>query len=327
MAVEFTSYGYDTAPGTGLGELVWQEMHPQIGTSYGVRSPDDWKVTAVSGADRTVSIAAGRGWGYGVIDKTVANDTIQLDTVASGSRWDLISCRRDPTPSAGVSSFIKINGGTSPVIPGARLSGPGIHDQPLFLVQVTAGQTQPTGFIDCRTWSGAGGGMIANDPIVLSFLNTAGTRINIKGADWIREVGTNGVLEWKEYRFDKSINGGAHVGLTALQTGWTRPFTAGSSKPRVWSTDGVTANVTGVVQFNAGGARPIIGIPAEFAPLSSTTLTYVGTTQASNGPSNPTGGPTLALGIQGGILQTVYETGTIPIGSYVPLTGSWLINS
>jgi hypothetical protein len=197
MAVEFFSYGYDTAPGAGVGELTWQEMHPQIGlATYGVRSAADWKVTAVSGQDRTVSIAAGRGYGLGVIDKTVANETLQLGTIGSGSRWDLIATRRDPTPTAGVSSFVVIAGGANPVIPGARLSGPGIHDQPLALVQVTAGQTQPTGFIDLRTWAGDGGGLVANHDLVLSFLNQVGTRINILGVEWIRRLGANDIPEW-----------------------------------------------------------------------------------------------------------------------------------
>lgn len=197
MAVEFISYGYDTAPGEGIGELVWQEMFPQIGSgTYAVRSTTDWKVTAVSGADRTVSIAAGRGLGMGIIDKTTANDTIQLDPIVSGSRWDLIVCRRDPTPTKGVSQFMKINGGASPVIPGARLSGPGIHDQPLALVQVTAGQTQPTGFIDLRTWVGDGGGLVANSDLVRSFLLTPGTVLNINGLEWVRRVGANDILEW-----------------------------------------------------------------------------------------------------------------------------------
>lgn len=197
MAVTFYSHGYDSTIDNPVDEDVWQDMHPAIGQStYAVRSPADWKVTAVSGADRTVSIAAGRGVGKGVVDKTVESDTIQLDPIASGSRWDLIATRRDPTPSAAVSEFTKVNGGSSPVIPGGRLAGPGIHDQPLALVQVTAGQTQPTGFIDLRTWAGDGGGLIANHDLVLSFMNATGTRIHIKGIDWIRRVGANDIPEW-----------------------------------------------------------------------------------------------------------------------------------
>lgn len=202
MAVTFISNGYDTSTANPYTESAWADAHPSIGTAtYGVRSALDWKVTAVAGQDRTVSIAAGRGFGCGVTDKTVANDTIQLDTITSGSRWDLIVCRRDWTPTAGVSSFQKVNGGATATIPGGRNSNPGgIDDQPIALVQVTAGQTQPTAIIDLRTWTGDGGGLIANHDLVRSYLNTAGTRVNINGIDWIRRVGDNDQPVWEQAR-------------------------------------------------------------------------------------------------------------------------------
>ena len=198
MPVAFTSYGYDTTVDKPYGEAAWADAHPSIGTArYGVRSPLDWKVTAVAGQDRTVSINAGRGFGHGVTDKTVENDTIQLATIASGSRWDLIVARRDWTPTAGMTKFEKVSGGATAAIPGGRIVGPGnIDDQPLALVQVTAGQTQPTAIIDLRTWSGDGGGLVANHDLVRTFLNTVGTRIQINGLDWVRRVGANDTPEW-----------------------------------------------------------------------------------------------------------------------------------
>lgn len=254
MAVTFYSYGYDTIPGEGLSETVWQDMHPVIGLgTYGVRSPLDWKVTAVTGADRTVSIAAGKGFGLGVVDKTVDNDTIQLDPIVSGSRWDLIVVRRDPTPSAGVSKFEAISGGATPVIPGGRLVGPGIHDQPLALVQVTAGQTQPTGFIDLRTWVGDGGGLVANHDLVRSFLNKTGTRVNINGVDWVRRVGANDTPEWVKVG-DATVadvpwttltttqgftqfTGSGWTGLKyAVKNGWVM-INGAVSRPTAWPSD------------------------------------------------------------------------------------------
>lgn len=198
MPVAFISNGYDTTSTNPYTEAAWADAHPSIGLArYGVRSPLHWKVTAVAGQDRTVSIAAGQGFGHGITDKTVDNETIQLDTISSGSRWDLIVCRRDWTPTAGESKFMKINGGSTAVIPGGRVVGPGnIDDQPIALVQVTAGQTQPTSIIDLRTWAGDGGGLIANDDLVRSYLNSTGTRVNIKGVDWIRRVGANDTPEW-----------------------------------------------------------------------------------------------------------------------------------
>ena len=162
MAVTFTSYGYDTTSGNPFTEIAWADAHPLIGSGrYGVRSAGDWVVSAVAGADRTVSIAPGFGFASGVIDKTTENDTIQLDTVSSGSRWDLIVARRDWTPTAGETKFMKINGGSVKAIPGGRSMIPGgIDDQPLALVQVTAGQTQPTAIVDLRCWA-TNGGMVA----------------------------------------------------------------------------------------------------------------------------------------------------------------------
>jgi hypothetical protein len=197
MAVTFISHGYDTTTGNPYTEVAWSDAHPPIGSStYAVRSGGDWKVTAVTGADRTVSIAPGFGWGHGVTDETEANDTIQLDTISSGSRWDLIVARRDWTPTAGETKFMKINGGATKAIPGGRLTGNGaIDDQPLALVQVTAGQTQPTAIVDLRCWA-RNGGMVAKDDLVKGYLTDLGTEIYINGIEWRYVPGANDVPEW-----------------------------------------------------------------------------------------------------------------------------------
>lgn len=243
MAVTFTSNGYDTTTANPYTEFAWADAHPSIGLAkYGVRSPLDWKVTAVAGADRTVSISAGKGFGHGVTDATAANDTIQLDTISSGSRWDLIAVRRDWTPTAGESRFVKVNGGATAVIPGGRMVGPGnIDDQPIALVQVTAGQTQPTSIIDLRTWAGDGGGLVANHDLVRSFLNSPGTRIVIDGADWLRRAGANDTPEWVEVR------GIQHAEFT----GSTAPFT---DNPRTATTWG-----TGPLALDSGQSTPGAG--------------------------------------------------------------------
>lgn len=197
MAVTFTSYGYDTTTGNPYTEIAWADAHPLIGSArYGVRSAGDWTVTAVPNADRTISIAPGFGFGSGITDKTIENETIQLDTISSGSRWDLIVARRDWTPTAGETKFMKINGGSTKAIPGGRLMTPGgIDDQPLALVQVTAGQTQPTAIVDLRCFAN-NGGVTANDDLVKSYLNQVGTELYINGVEWRYIVGANNVPEW-----------------------------------------------------------------------------------------------------------------------------------
>jgi len=192
MAVTFITTGY----GNTYSTEGWATAHPTIGlATYGVRSPGDWKVTAVPGQDRTVSIAVGRGFGGAVTDKTFENETLQLDPVESGVRWDIIACRRNWITAT--SSFSKVNGGPNMVLTLGRQSVIGnIDEQPLALVRVAAGEQVPSEIIDLRTWSGDGGGIVAAHELVKSFLNKTGTRLNINGVDWVRRVGADGDLEW-----------------------------------------------------------------------------------------------------------------------------------
>ncbi|WP_457948319.1 hypothetical protein ACTAQI_20365 [Pseudarthrobacter sp. alpha12b] len=269
MPVAFTSKGYDTTVDNPYTEASWAEAHPVIGSAtYGVRSPLDWKVTAVAGQDRTVSINAGRGFGHGVTDKTVDNDTIQLATISSGSRWDLIVARRDWTPTAGVTKFEKVNGGATATIPGGRLYGPGnIDDQPLALVQVTAGQTQPTAIIDLRTWTGDGGGLVANHDLVRSYLNQVGTRININGVDWVRRVGENDTPEWVK---------GTEIGKATL-------YGAGSALLGVASAGDFLVQAGTLVAVSDGAGFGRLTFPKAFP----NGLLYVGLTNGDGWASGP----------------------------------------
>lgn len=122
----------------------------------------------------------------------------------------------------------------------------------------------------------------------------------------------------------KAINGGNPTNITAFTSPWVAAYATGNRRPRVWSADGITAHITGLVQFN-GGTGTIATIPSAYAPTDGTVLTHVGACNTSNGPSSTSGGPVLDLGILGGALQVVYQTGPIPTGSFVPLHGSWLI--
>lgn len=189
------SVGYDGA----VTESQWSEMIKKIGSSeYGVVGINDWKVTIVTAADRTVSIATGKGWGHGVFDENTAAVQIQLDTVASGSRWDLIAAKRDWTGVGGVTSFVKVNGTSAKEIPVGRTTGAGVIDeQPIALVQVTAGQTAPTAIVDLRVWAG-NGGMVANDEMALFYLNALGSSVLINSSQktFNRIIGADGNALW-----------------------------------------------------------------------------------------------------------------------------------
>lgn len=144
-----TSVGYD---GT-VDEVQWARIAASLGADYAVLGNTDWQVTTVVGQDRTVQVAAGSGFGHGVLDVNDAAVTLQLPVVASGTRWDLVVARRNWQPVGGTTVFAVVQGTASKGIPSGRLVGPGVQDdQPLALVQVTAGQTLPTAVVDLRAF-------------------------------------------------------------------------------------------------------------------------------------------------------------------------------
>ena len=145
------STGYD---GVIVTETKWASLSGFLGAPYGLTGSASWKVTSVVGLDRTVRIAAGTGYGHGVLDVSDATVDVQLPTVASGTRWDLIVARRDWQPPGGVTVFTSVQGTATRQVPAGRLAGPGVQDdQPLALVQLTAGQTTPTAVIDLRQFT------------------------------------------------------------------------------------------------------------------------------------------------------------------------------
>lgn len=189
------SVGYDGA----VSESQWADMIKKVGSAeYGVVGLNDLKVTSVPAADRTVSISAGKAWGHGVFDENTASASVQLDTVSSGSRWDLVAIRRDWTGVGGVTTLVKVNGTSAKEIPVGRSKGAGvIDDQPLALVQVTAGQSQPTAVLDLRCWSG-NGGVIANNEMALTYLDALASQvyINVGGKTFNRVIGVDGNPAW-----------------------------------------------------------------------------------------------------------------------------------
>jgi hypothetical protein len=190
----FTSIGYD---GT-VNERQWAELVPSAGSStYGIKEADDLKVTAVPGQPLMLSVASGTGWGHGVMDTETANTTITCDAITSGSRWDLIALRRNWQPLAGgPTSAVKVTGTFEKKIPDARKVQPGVEDdQPLALVQWTAGQTQPTQIIDLRCWAG-NGGVVANDLLALGYLSKPGASVLIAGERWDYIIGPNDIASW-----------------------------------------------------------------------------------------------------------------------------------
>lgn len=191
----FTSTFYNGS----VDEITWSEGVPRVGSAaYGVVGANDLKVTAVSGQDRTVSIAAGKCWGKGVHDTHSPSETIGLPSVSSGSRWDLIAVRR--VWSTNTTSVVRIGGSATRVIPSGRSVGYGTtDDQPLALVRVQAGSTAIQEIVDLRCWAGIGGS-IASDELAMSYLAAPGARVFINDADWVCTI-VSGATSWNQTTF------------------------------------------------------------------------------------------------------------------------------
>jgi len=147
MAIQ--SVGYDGS----VDEQDWANLARFLGKAPCTLGATGWQVTAVTGPDRTVRVAAGTGYGWGVMDVSTASVDLQLDTPTL-ARWDAIVARRDwqPTPGGGT-TFVVVKGasGVTPALPATLLNSPGVQaDQVLALVQVQAGISTPTAVIDLR---------------------------------------------------------------------------------------------------------------------------------------------------------------------------------
>lgn len=164
---------------------------------YGVYGVSDFEVKAHPSIPYAVLVTAGRAHGYGVTDEAAIDEVVQCETLASGTRWDLIAVRRNWQPAAGGPSvLVAIPAGATAAIPAARKVGPGVEDdQPIALVKWTGGLSAPAQIIDFRVWAG-NGGLYAKDDLVRTYLTQVGTEVNINGTIWAYQIGPNGTPAW-----------------------------------------------------------------------------------------------------------------------------------
>lgn len=211
-----TSVGYD---GT-VDEVQWASMVSKVGGyEYGVDKASDFAVTQSAGT-RMISIAAGLAWGRGVMDISDAAAVIQLDAVATGTRYDLVALRRSWGPAnGGPSELVIIKGTSAKAIPAGRNTNPGVSDdQPLALVRVQAGSASIPEIIDLRVWGRNGGRLYAKNDLVRSYLTSVGTEISVDGTLWQRIVAANDVASWLKLG---TINDTGWIRTTSgFQSGW-----------------------------------------------------------------------------------------------------------
>lgn len=226
-----TSVGY----GGAIDEVAWAQLAPVLGAKYGVLDAASWRVSTVTSADRTIQIAAGSGFGTGIFDTIPVPVNLQLPIVASGSRWDLIVARRAWAGASGTTEFDRIAATAAGDLPSGRLQNPGVSDeQPIALVQVTAGQSLPTAIIDLRVWQ-ANGGAVAVSEKVLQYLTEPGTRVSIGTTLWSRDISTAGVASWQR---------------TDLESRYARLWSASDPSTRIWP-----AGTGHMISLTVTGAR------------------------------------------------------------------------
>jgi hypothetical protein len=206
-----TSIGYD---GT-VDESDWTKLMGSAAT-YGVADRSHWKVTTHATLTRGVSIATGSGWGHGVYDTSDATVSLAGATISSGTRWDMVVARRNWSGTGGSTSFAIITGTSTKALPVRNVIPGSLDDQPIALVQFTAGQSAATAIVDLRIWAGSGGGLYAQDILARDYTNGAGTRLFINGEDWVSTTDASGNQAWVRASALQSIqlfgNGAALVG-------------------------------------------------------------------------------------------------------------------
>jgi len=239
----FTNIGY---AGT-VTDVGWAQLIPWAGGSeYCIPDADSFRANSAPG-DRNVDISPGTAAGHGVLVESDSSVTINLPSVSSGSRWDLIALRR--IWGTATSSVVRVAGGAAKAIP-SILHNPGVEDfQPLWLLRVAAGQTTIQEFCDLRAFVGNGGAW-GRDDLVRSYLTRVGTVITIGTVRWERRIDALGSAVW--------IRAGTGVGnYTPPQTTRITFIESGSGVNLSSSTDtqvlklGVTIAEAGLVDIHA----------------------------------------------------------------------------
>lgn len=186
-----TSYGYEGS----ITEKEFAIASAFFGSDYSVGGATDFKASIQTTGDRLVKIAGGIAYGRGVLDIADSDITVQLDSIASGTRWDAIVIRRDWTPVVGgVTSVTKVTGGPQQVVPGNLNKEPGVRDdQVIALAQVTAGQTSPSAIIDLRMFTAKAALMTDLRAWPDAPIGASGT---VEGITYRRDIGATGLPTW-----------------------------------------------------------------------------------------------------------------------------------
>jgi len=260
----FTSSGY----GGTLTEGPWRALWAAV-AEYGVIDAGDWRASVVPSADRTVSLAAGTGWGKGILDTSTAPAQVQCGPIASGFRWDLVVARRNASGSGGTTTFAVVQGTSDP---GAAFGLRNVlspatttDDQPLHLVRVEAGSSVPTDMRDVRLWQ-ANGGAFAATYWPNAYLTRPGSTFRTATNMYHRIIDASGVATWDI----RPLAAGAWVPLT-LVAGWA-PWGAAPAvriwEGRAWYRGSATRSDSSVIPSTYTALASGVTLPPGYPPMT-----------------------------------------------------------
>lgn len=292
------------------GEITddnWRVMATAtIGAMYGVDDSASFRATAGSG-DRAISLAPGGAFGLGVRDYSDAPITLTGAPVSSGSRWDMVVLRRDW--DAGTTTPLIITGSATKVLPTRNTGFGAVNDQPIALVRFAAGQSVAQEIVDLRCIPGDGG-VVAFDPLTLTYLDRVGTQVRIADTLWTRSVNGTGSPLW--------------IPTDVTDTGWVNvplgpKWSAVGGYPLVVRRLGSVAQIRGAAKAQANASFGTLGtVPSRFRPTGNVPLgaTYMFSRAFGE----------LFLETTGRLwIDEEYRTGTNPTGNVVMIHGTWFV--
>lgn len=207
----FTVIGFD---GT-MTEDRWVSLHRLLAPKYTVATTGSLKPTAGGAGDRAVTIAAGGLEAIGARADLSEATTLNLGSVASGSRYDLIAVRINWTTNT--AALVVIPGSSSAAIPTRNLwsAGSQIEDVPIALFRATAGSSVATLYADLRLWAGGSGLYVALHTLALTLFESnadghVGTQVRIGDITYTRMYDGSS-SSWKPDRFTLIAEAGSIV--------------------------------------------------------------------------------------------------------------------
>lgn len=185
------------------GQLTQQRMSEwsvlMTGVDVTCTSQADFLPRPVTGQDRQVQVAAGLAWGYGITIESTAAETVQLTSVASGVRHDLVAWRLTwkADGTGGSVALVAVPGSSTAAMPSIT-QAPGATTAlvPICLARVQAGVQTPTIVADYRVWGSQITTATSLDAIlyprhgrVVELVD--GTRWKRDGTRWVRQYESN----------------------------------------------------------------------------------------------------------------------------------------